>query len=703
MSEQQETLHFLDYWRVIRARKEIVLAVSLLVVLTGLLITYSMPRVYCATAVIKVKEESPDIDPFGERDRITRIDPLFLRTQFEIIQSATVVEDAIRRRDLDKKLSKAYGYDRYPPDKVFEKTVKLLSKSMKVQQYRDTNLIEINIYLSEPKGAAPLEAAETANTVAEVYKDQNMKRSRDAVEKALKALQDSLSEQKQRVADAEKRVEDVRQKHKLDLISPGIGASVGKQGITTLENLRIKAKVDLADKEVRLKTLEDLSPEKRLDAGPKIVGDVALERLVAEKRAREVELDEKSKTLGPKHPTVESLQASVVGLDKKIQDAMGGLMTSLKAEFDSAKATVEVLDKEIEKMKAEERSIESSGYREFDRAQKEFEHAQRIYHALETRYREEDIELRIPRTIVEKIKIAKPPDEEDNVSPNLLLNMVLSIVVGLGAGIGLAYLIEYLDVSVKTIEDIERSMGVPVLGVIPQRMKALSDKGADHMLAEPYRVLRANVRFSNKFTGGKTFCITSGSVGEGKSLTLFNLAYVCAELGDKVVIVDSDMHRPKQHKFLAAPNKIGLANVLVGDVNLEDAILPTNFTNLHILPSGRLSTPVHGLLDTRRTKELVRELGENYDMVFFDTPPIIGVSDASLIVREMDGVVLVIQHRKYPRWVSHRAKKMLDGLGANLIGVVLNNINISRDYSYYYYYHQQYYGAYPAKKAGGND
>jgi capsular exopolysaccharide synthesis family protein len=143
-------------------------------------------------------------------------------------------------------------------------------------------------------------------------------------------------------------------------------------------------------------------------------------------------------------------------------------------------------------------------------------------------------------------------------------------------------------------------------------------------------------------------------------------------------------------------NDKGLANVLVGEMRLEDAIMATQTANLDLLPSGRIAASVHGLLNSAIMKEIIAGLHESYDFIFFDAPPAVGVSDASLLVREMSGVILVIQHRKYPRAVSIRAKDMINNIGGNLIGVVLNNINISKDYSSYYY--QQHYNYYPSKK-----
>ena len=183
--------------------------------------------------------------------------------------------------------------------------------------------------------------------------------------------------------------------------------------------------------------------------------------------------------------------------------------------------------------------------------------------------------------------------------------------------------------------------------------------------------------------------MVSGGVGEGKSTTLFNLAYICAQLGDKVLIVDSDLRRPVQHTFLDMSNRYGLTNLLMRDVPLEEVIKPTSVEGLHIMPSGKLPRSALGLLDSQRIRELVKNLKARYDYVFFDAPPLMGVSDASILASEVDGVMLVVQYRKYPRAISERAKRIVQNVGGNILGVVLNNINIMRD-DYYYYYHGYY-------------
>jgi capsular exopolysaccharide synthesis family protein len=700
MADAQETLHFLDYWRVIRSRKEIIIAVSLLVIVTGVLVTLALPRIYRASCIIQVREERPDVDVF--RQEAVRFDPLFLRTQFEIIQSRPVLEEVIHRRNLNEKLGRAYGYLEELGPRSEEQTFKIVISGIRAQHYRDTNLIEIQVEMAEPRESVRSEVAEVANEIARVFRDQNTKRSRESTERALTALQESLEEQDRRVNEAAKAVEKIRREQKIDVVSPTMGAygTLDKMSVAQLEAMRIRVRTELARKETRYRMIIGLSQDDLLDAAPYMIGDVQLQQLVGEKRKGDVDLSEKLQTMGANHPEVVQTRARITGLEREINDALDGLKRGIQADYEAEKASYEIIQSELEEMKSQEREAEAERYQEFEQAQQELERLRRIRDALEVRALQERIEMHMPRTTVDVMAHAKVPEENDYVRPKILLNIILSILVGVATGVGLAFFIEYLDTSVKTIEDIERDMNVPVLGVIPQKVKPFIDATADTAHAEPYRVLRTNIQVSKNFKDGGALCVTSGSVGEGKTLTVFNIAFVCAQLGDKVLIVDADLHRPRQHKIFGIPRNIGLANVLLGDCAVEDAIVRTSVTNLDFLPSGKVATGVHGLLDGRRLRELIDGFKQAYDYVVIDAPPIIGVSDASLLIREVDGVLLVIQHRKYPKSVSIRARDMIRNMGANLVGVVLNNINISRDYSYYYHYTYHYYGKEKDKDKG---
>jgi capsular exopolysaccharide synthesis family protein len=289
--------------------------------------------------------------------------------------------------------------------------------------------------------------------------------------------------------------------------------------------------------------------------------------------------------------------------------------------------------------------------------------------------------------------IDRAEENSKAVRPNKPLNIALGIIIGLVVGVGLAFFIEYLDTSVKTIDDVERTLQAPVLGVIPQNVGLLLEEGAESPHAEAYRVLRTNLLFSRKDDKLNTLAVVSAGAGEGKSTTVFNIATVFAQSGHRVVMVDSDLRRPTLHKLANVANTIGLTNYLLKQNTLEEVIQTTSLPNLDFMASGKLPSSSLGILSSAQMKDLISELKQRYDYVFFDSPPIMGVSDASILASEVDMTLQVIQYRRYPQPMNIRAKQLIEKVGGNLVGIVLNNINMSQDESYYYYsgYYHDYY------------
>jgi capsular exopolysaccharide synthesis family protein len=317
---------------------------------------------------------------------------------------------------------------------------------------------------------------------------------------------------------------------------------------------------------------------------------------------------------------------------------------------------------------------------------------QRIYETIKLRILQETVDAALPKKSIVQV-IDQAEASRKPVRPNIPLNISLGIIVGLLMGFSLAFFIEYLDTSVKTIDDVERTVQAPVLGVIPQNVGALIEEGPESPHAEAYRVLRTNILFARKDSNWNCLTVVSGGAGEGKSTTIFNLATVFAQNGQRVLMVDSDLRRPSLHKLLNVTNSSGLTNFLLKQVGLEEVIQTTSLPTLHFLPSGKLPSSSLGVLNSPQMKEFITAVKARYDFVFFDSPPIMGVSDASILASAVDMSLLVIQYRKYPQAMTIRAKQMVEKVGGNLLGVVLNNINISQD-SYYYYYSGYYYDYY---------
>ena len=677
-SEQQgSTLHFLDYWRVISSRKELVLAVAFLVVLTGTVYTLLLPNIYASSARISVSEDSPEINPFAvQQNYMTSYNPYFLKTQFEILTSKPILNEVINR------LSLQVEWGKNGETLSRDVALKILKNSVSVFQQRDTSLIVINVKRDNPN-----EAADIANEIAEVYRDSRLDLASKDARTAIDKIEESLSEQRQRVADAEENIQQIREDLNIAVVGGEGQFDVGEVRMQQLEGDRLFAQREMVEKEGLLKILENLNDKDLLERASYITFDQSVMNTIQQIQDVEVQLSSVQADYGDNHPEVKRLKSQIATLEGTLTRRLNGLRNGLETEYVIAKNNFESLDKVLASVRTD--TIESQGtkFRPYRNALADLETERFIYNQLMSKHRQEIITLQVPRNPVDVIDIAEP--DARPVSPNLFLNVLLSIFVGLGAGVGLAYFIEYLDRSIKSADDIENQLKLKVLGLVPQKVRPLIEEGPDSENAESYRVMKTNLAFMSDSDEGVAHCVLSSGAGEGKSTTIFNLAYVAAQQGQRVLLVDADLRRPVQHTILGMSNRFGLTNVLLRDVPVEEAIKATSVPNLQFLPSGRLPRASLGVLDPKKIRELIQSLKLKYDLVLIDTPPVVGISDSSIIAKEVDSSVLVIQYRKYPIDMLRKALASLQAQSINVAGAVLNNINVMRD-DYYYYYHSYY-------------
>jgi capsular exopolysaccharide synthesis family protein len=301
------------------------------------------------------------------------------------------------------------------------------------------------------------------------------------------------------------------------------------------------------------------------------------------------------------------------------------------------------------------------------------------------------------------VEPAEVPDEP--VSPRTLLNTVLAAVVGLMLAVGVIFLVEYLDDTVKTDEDVERELALPTLGNIA-RIDSVKEPG-DHLvsirhprspISEAYRVLRSNIRFAWVSNPESALLVTSAEPGEGKTTTAANLAIVMAQTGKSVILVDSDLRRPTLHKLFELQNNEGLTDLLVnGGLTPAEALRPTGVDGLHLLTSGELPPNPAELLGSDSMRDLVHRLEELVDLVVLDSPPVLAVADASILGALAGGAVMVVQAGETRSEACRRGKEALENSGVKVLGVVLNSLSRRRgSYGYYYHYHHYY-----SEKEGG--
>lgn len=684
---QESKLHFLDYWRIIRIRKTVILAVFFLVVITATLVTFILPESYSSTARIKVERDQSDIAGLNNQPIFSgAYDPYFIQTEFEVIQSELILSNVIAELDLNKAWGQKYaGGDTLKT----QETMTMLKGRMDLRPVRNTTLIEIRIFSESPD-----EAARIANTIAVTYQQHRRDQRRQLTLGGIDALEKRVEVQEKKVRTAQDQVEKLRR----DLgISDTMASAdmptmlISAETLRKLETLRIESQAEYVRQKTLLDRLKQLDPADLAQVIPTAAQDPLLGSFLEQLNLAQQKLVSLNNEFGEEHSEVKKVAAQVKDLREKIDSRVKGVLGGLDARVESLHEGLVNMSNEVARATQQDIEMANKSQPYFE-AKRNLEELLRFRQLLFVKVASEQVESDLPKFAMVQIVDRATPGIRP-VRPNKPLNIALGIIIGLVVGVGLAFFIEYLDTSVKTIDDVERSLGSPVLGVIPQNVGILLDEGVESPHAEAYRVLRTNLLFSRKDDKLTTVAVVSAGAGEGKSTTVFNLAAVFAQSGQRVLVVDSDLRRPTLHKMLRVSNNLGLTNYLLKQNTLEEVVQTTSLPTLDFLASGKLPSSSLGILSSTQMKDLIRELKQHYDFVFFDSPPVMGVSDASILASEVDMTLQVIQYRRYPQPMNIRAKQLIEKVGGNLVGIVLNNINMSQDESYYYYsgYYHDYY------------
>jgi capsular exopolysaccharide synthesis family protein len=681
-------LHAVDYWQVIKNRYGIILLSLLLVFMTAAVITYVMPKKYESEATIEVKPRAAGISPLGaqlnELSGAGRMTPQFFGTEFEKIKSRNSLEKVVQNLELVNR----WGVDK-------ETALNIVKGIVNTQNIRGTDLISIRV-----RHTNKVDARDIAEEVAQSYRQYRAEiESRDA-ENALQELNKAVRNQEDKVEERRKVLSTiVRTK---GIIYKGDDSFYGQTGVDEDQGARsaLMAYNELEQEKRKLESqisslLKYDSDQLMVYAAGLDLPDNIIRNLYPQYLEGKRQLDGlRINGLGAKHPTVLAAVEQINNMKRQLDEGVVNLRATLTAQLDLATDRL----KSVESMKDEtreeaiKRGLDAQDYVD---AKRDFETDQDLLQTMKLKQMGETISSKMPPETV--IMHDSPVISESPVSPNVTLNLVLGAVVGLIFGVGIAFFLEYLDTSVKTLEDVERYLQVPVLAVIPKDISLLHRQRGSSPDAEAYRILRTNIEFNRKNPEDNTITVVSGGAGEGKSTTLMNLSYICAQGGYTTLMIDADLRRPRLHTYFGINNSVGLTNYLTTDLMLEDVILQTPVDNLYFMPSGILPVDAAGILNSRRMSELIQDVKQRFDLIFVDSPPILGVSDASVLVSEVDLSIIVVQHRKLPRNMLLRVKQSIENVGGNILGVVLNNVDVRSDSQYQYY--TSYYTYYAPSEA----
>ena len=565
----------------------------------------------------------------------------------------------------------------------------------------------------------PTIAAAVANGVAQSFIDFNFQNKTEKFTKASDWLDRSTRELKAKVEEADQALADYTRKH-------NIFSMDGKESLTTDKLSRLHEQATRAETDRILK--ESLYQE--VQAGrvaqiPEAFADSKTSELQKKLGELTTTAAELRARFGPKHPKTIEIHQQILSIQEQIASNRHMLEEKLKADYERSVRDEESLKAALARAKVEAAQQNQDSI-QYSILKQDVDTSKAMYTEFLHKTNQANLEVAEQQSNMRMITPARPP--KNPVGPNRSRIILIGFSLSLLAGVTLAYFLDFLDTTVKTIEDLDRYLQLPALAVIPTigakaqrsilgRRKsnriALSGNGStgggksseiepntlmllgsNSSAAEAYRALRTSVLLSAAGHAPRTILVTSGQPSEGKTTTAINTAVSLANLGASVLLIDADLRRPSIHKAFELDKMRGLSTYLSRDVEVKELIQKTEVPNLSLLPCGPPPPNPAELIGSERMKDMLRLLAQRYDHILIDSPPLMHVTDPVILSTLVDGVILVVHGGRSSRHMVQRARQELVSVGAKIFGIVLNNIDLAREGYYDNYYYYRYYSSY---------
>jgi capsular exopolysaccharide synthesis family protein len=748
---ERSAFNLQNIWRVVNKRKWLILVIAFVVTSVATVEIYRTKSLYQATASVEVRKETTTL--VKTADVLVQSDDLdMMNTYLFTIKSRPLLQEVAANLKLDQNprfldvagrksvwdalrtignkfgLSAPAGNAASPPEDSLSTDasvdearrlapyVAVLAANLKVDQVPRARLLAISFTHTEPDIAAAV-----ANGVAETFIDRNFANKTQKYTKATEWLDRRTRELKAKVEQSEKALADyVREQN--------FSFSGDKTNLATDKFLRLHDQVQRAETDRALKqSVYELVKAGRADQLPESYTDPQLGELEKRLRDLKVKAAELDVKFGRNNPRVVEVAQQIAALEGQIVASRRTLETRLRAEYEQAVRQEKALREILERTKAET-AQQNQAEIKFSLLKQEVDTNKSLYTEFLGKTSQADIQLAEQNN---NLSISEPAVSPGSpIGPQRLRTILIWLFLSLTGGVGLAMFLEYLDNTIKTVEDVSRYVQLPALGVIPAindrkmrgsvsgrsgKRKSLTASGGNgkelvqaggvlaldtrSSISEAYRVLRTSVLLSSAGGPPKIMLVTSGRPAEGKSTTTINTAISMAQLGARVLIIDCDLRKPSVHKTFGVDHARGLSTYLSRDVEIESLIHNLPIKNLSLLPSGAIPPNAAELISSDKMKHLLANLSERYDHILIDSPPLMHVTDPVILSTMVDGVILVVHGGKSTRDMVRRSRQELAAVGAKIFGVVLNNVDL-RGEGYDYYYYDRYYGGYEQEKEG---
>jgi polysaccharide biosynthesis transport protein len=706
-----------NYWLVLRKRKWVVLATLVVVVTLATIVSLRTRPIYDAFAKIEINQPNSDA-LLGFKDVGAGVSPDYysdnqfeLATQVNILQSGTIALQVIKALNLDSIAPGTAGKPAIarPPDRSKEAgEIARFQVSLHVVPLPDTRLVEIRYSSPDPQMAATI-----VNTLVQAFIEENIKAKFDSTMQASEWLSNQLGDLQLKVETSQERILRYQKEN-------------GMLGVDEKQNI-ITAKLDELNREFTAVEGDRIHKQSQyqqtISGNAELLDDSNKDSLIGKLRSQEADLRmqyaQLNSQFGDSYPKVIELKDQLRQLQENIQAEVKKMGARAATQYEAALHHETLLRAAFEAQKEEANKLNEKAV-DYNILKRDYETNRKLYEELLEKLKQAGVSAGLKSSNIRVVDAARVPDSP--ASPNIPRNIELSLLLGTLGGIGLAFVLEALDSTVRTPEQVEIVSGLPSLGIIPlsvslngarpflaaslgsSSMELITRKRPQSQIAESFRSLRTSILLSGSFDSRpKVLLITSALPREGKSSTSVNLAIVLAQKGSRVLLVDADMRRPTLHKVLRVSRDIGLSSILDDKPSPEDAMLAApDFPNLFILPAGLSpSNPVE-LLDSERLRELIKQWRSQYDFVIIDSPPALSVTDAVVLSPEVDAVIMVVRSGQTTKDAVRRMRDTLYQVNARIMGIVMNAVDLRSPDLYYYYYYSKRGNGYYNDASGRN-
>ena len=722
--EEEEGIDLLYYWRVVFKRKWILAACIGSVVLFAGIYSFKATPKYKATATMLIEEEGSRImsieDEFGYRQNIPNL--FFFNTQLKLLESKSLAERTARKMDLlhsplfaSKKKSNNTKTDAPDPNPYFEVT-KALRKGIDITPFRQTRLVEISYTSPDPELASRL-----VNTLAEEFIDFSLEKRLETTQQASKFLTDQIDKLRENLAAKERELQTYSEGKDLFFLSDKESAAINK--FSDLNEALTQAQISRIQSEAAYRELRSL----KVDSLPQFINNKLIQDLKTEYTQIKNDYEERLKVFKPDYPSMIQAKGKLDSMQTQLQSEIAKAVDAAESEYRTALKRETSLKQLLDQQKNNVTQMQSDAIL-YNSLNIEVENMRKLLNSLGERQTETLVSSQLGSLKTGNMSIidrAEPP--RTPVSPRKKLNLILAFIVGMFGGIGLCFVLEYLDNTVKGPEDVERLVGLPSLGVVPflspDGMKKMRKHGyyryhysseqqsavkqselaklntielINHLhpkfsISEDYRTVRTSILLSYPETPPKTIAFTSALPKEGKTATVANMAVAFSQLGLNVLIVDADMRKPKLHRIFEVKSTRGLTGYLTGKISLKECVFKTTIDNIWLIPAGPIPPNPSELIDSQPMKAMIEELKKGFDVILFDTPPLLAVVDPIIIGSIVDATVLIVQSGKTIEKAFMGAAEELARGKVKIMGVIFNGMRLDKeDYYYSKYYKSSY-------------